>query len=119
MAAADRVFVNLEAVGAVLELIADAYAVRWQLLRFTHRNETRIQRVGQGRREDKSARFDTDNHVDAGVLVMLLEPVDGVMKAPVVLEQRGDVIEQDSRLGEIRESCSMTSPRCSRTTGAF
>src|SRR5207247_5706143 len=102
VSATNRVLVNLEAVGAVLERIAHAHALGWQLLRFTHRNKTCAQRVGQGRREDKTARFNADNHVNAGILVMLLEPVDGVMKALAVLQQRGDVIEQDSRLGEIR-----------------
>src|SRR5579884_114271 len=98
----DRVFVNFQCVRAVFQFVGNAGGLRRQFLRFAHRNESRLQPVRQRRSENKSARFDPRNHVDVVAFVVFAEPVNQRMKAVLVLEQRRQVVKQDSRLRIIR-----------------
>src|SRR5206468_12260315 len=63
--------------------------------------ETRPEGVGQCRSEDKPASFDADDGIDLSLAVVLLEAVDRGAKSAGVLEQGGDVVEEDAGLGEV------------------
>ena len=61
----DRVFVDLERVGAVLERVALAHARRRQLARLSHRREAGAEAIGDRRAEDEAAALDADDEIDA------------------------------------------------------
>src|SRR6185437_16595304 len=67
------------------------------------RDESRAQGISQGRREDKAARLDAENYVDLRLAVVILEAIDDGAEAAGVLEERGDVVEQDPRFREVRD----------------
>src|SRR5690242_20665922 len=64
LSAADRVFVHLERVAAVLELVSDFSRFCRKLFRLAHRYESRIQPISQSGAEDKTARLDSQNEID-------------------------------------------------------
>src|SRR6266702_3981820 len=98
----DRVEVNLQRVGAVLQVVADARGLRRQLLGLAYRHEARVQPVRQRRAEDEPARLDTEHQVDLLADVVRRQRVGQLCEALLVLQQRGDVVEQNARLGKIR-----------------
>ena len=63
-----RVVVDLERVGAVLEVVGRADAGRRQLARLAHRREAGADPVGDGGAEDEAAALDADDEVDALIL---------------------------------------------------
>ena len=64
-APAHGVVVNLERVGAVLEVVALAHGRRRQLARLAHRREAGAEAIGHRRPEDEPAALDADDDVDA------------------------------------------------------
>ncbi len=76
-------------------------AFRRQLLRLAHRHEAGAQSIRQSGSEDEAARFDADYRIDFRVLVVGLETVDDSAQPGRILQQRGDVVEENARLGEI------------------
>lgn len=65
-------------------------------------DEARVEAVCERRREDESAGLDADDDVNFLVDVILSERVNQHRESGPVAQQRGDVVEEDSRLGEIR-----------------
>ena len=57
----------LERVDAILELIARADGLRWQLARLSNRDEANAQSVRNRGSEDKAATFDADDRLLAGM----------------------------------------------------
>ena len=101
MAVADGVLVHLQGVGAVLQIVGDADAFGGQLLRLAHRHEAGAERVGERRGEDEAAGFDAEDDIDLRIAVVVLQAVDDAAKSVRVLEQRGDVVEENAGLGEV------------------
>jgi hypothetical protein len=54
------------------------------------------------RRENKPASFNAHNGIDFLIPISLRQPVNYGLQAARVFQQRGDVIKQNARLGEIR-----------------
>jgi hypothetical protein len=101
MALADRVPVNFERVLAVFQVVAVAFDLRWQFLRFANGNEARAQVIGQRRGEDETARFDADYAIDFFAAEMFDCPVDHRAQSFGVFEQSGDVVEENAWFREI------------------
>src|SRR5262245_40395501 len=98
----DRVLVNLERVTAVFQIVGYAGSFCGELTRLAHGRESCIQAVGQCGTEYESAGLDAEHQVDFFFKVVFGERVDQRGEAELVFEQRGNVIEEDPRLGEIR-----------------
>ena len=105
--AVDRVAVHLEAVGAVFEVVGDADRSCRQLAELAHRHEAGADAVGDRRAEDEAAALDADDEVDALAAYGVGQRVDRQLEALGVPQQRGDVVEQDARLGEVRDVANL------------
>src|SRR5262249_53351948 len=75
--------------------------VRRQLARLAHDGDPDAERVGQRRADDEAARLDTEHHVGRAAIA-LGQVVDGPSERRPVGQQRRDVLEDDARLGEVR-----------------
>ncbi len=95
----DGVAVDLELVGAVLELVLLADDRPRELARLADRHEAGAQAIRDRRGEDEAARLDADDAVDSGVGEAGDEIVDRPTERRRVAEQRCDVAEDDARLG--------------------
>ena len=89
------------AVGAVLEVVADARGFGGQLLGLAHGDEAGVQAVGERGAEDEAAGLDAEDEVDVLADVVRGQRVDELREAGLVLQQRGDVVEEDAGLGEV------------------
>src|SRR6185369_9399573 len=96
LAGLDRVLVHGERIAAVFELVFDFDGLPRQLAWFANRNEARLQLVRDRAAHDEAPRLDTDDDVDACRLIPLNERVDHIAKGRAVLEERGDVFEEDA-----------------------
>ena len=76
------------------------YGVR-QFLRLAHWHETGIQREGNGRRKEITARFNADDDIDGRGAVMIAQGVDGFAEAGLVFQKRSDVVKIDAGLGKV------------------
>jgi hypothetical protein len=56
---------------------------------------------GEGGAEEEATGLDPQDHIDVVVLEGLGHRVDGVLVRLGVVENRGDVLERDARLGEV------------------
>ena len=74
--------------------------MRRQLAGLPHRREAGLQPVGDRRAENESAALDADHQVDRLAQVRRGHRLDGQLKPFAVLQQRRDVVEQDSRPSE-------------------
>src|SRR6185312_1056242 len=101
LSAADCIFVHLERVAAVFELICDLCGLRWQLLRLTNRHESGVEAVGERGTENEASRLDSQNEINIFLHVVCGERIDQSGKADLVFEQRGDVVKEDSWFGKI------------------
>ena len=101
LAGVDRVAVDLELVGAVLELVLLADDRPRQLARLADRHEPGTQAIGDRRGEDEAARLDADDAVDGDVVEAADEVVDRPTEGGRVAEQRCDVAERDAGLGVV------------------
>ncbi len=99
---------HLQDVGAILQLIFDPLRRSRKFSGLAHRNEPRAQRVSDRRRKDEAAGFDPDHGIDPLAVVAVAQPVDDGLQPLRILQQRGDVIEQDAGLGEIRHLADQT-----------
>src|SRR4029077_5484658 len=89
---------NFELVTAVFELVGDGDDLPRQLLRLAHGDKSRAEAIGQRRRKNKSARFDSGDDVHMLPGVMLAQPVHQGMKAARILQQRGQIVKENARL---------------------
>ena len=101
LAGLDGVEVDFERVGAVFEIVGDAGYRCGQLARLADGDEAGIEAVGERGAEDESAGFDAEDEVDLAFKIVGGERVDEHGEAGAVFEQRGDVVEEDARLGEV------------------
>ena len=90
---------DLELVGAVLELVLLADDRPRQLACLADRHEAGAQAIRHRRGEDEAARLDADDAVDARVREAGDEVVDRPTERRRVAEQRRDVAEDDAWLG--------------------
>ena len=106
LAGLDCVEVDFERVGAVFEVVVHAGALRGKLLWLAHGDEACVQTVCDGWAKDEAASFDAQDEVDFFADVVGGEGVDELREAGFVLEESGDVIEEDSRLGEVGDGAN-------------
>jgi len=95
--------VHLDGVGPVLELIGLRGRLRGQLARLADGDEPLPEGVGEGGAEDEAPGLDAADHVVGRGSHQARESVDGGLQSLRALEQRRDVLEQDARLGEVRD----------------
>ena len=92
---------DLERVAAIFQVIADLFRFGGQLSRLADRNKSRIQPIGERWSKDKSAGLHAEHEVNLFADIVFRERVDQPSEAELVLEQRGDVIEQDALFREV------------------
>src|SRR5438093_7583322 len=98
---ADRIAVNFERVLAIFQVVAITLDLRGKLLRLAHRDETCAEMVGQGWCEDEATGLHSDNGINLSAAEVVGDPVNHGAQSTRVLEQRGDVVEENARIGEI------------------
>src|SRR4051812_4355619 len=100
-AARDRVRVQLESVEAVLESVLGAHRPPGQLSRLARSHEPALEPVGERGAEDEAAGLGAQDEVGLPRLGKLGELFDRFLQRLPVGEQRHDVLEDDSPLGEV------------------
>src|SRR2546428_11245707 len=125
----DRILVDRERVAAILELVLHLDGLARELAELANGNESRVQLMGERAADDEASRLDSDHHVDSLVLVPAYERVDDVPKRRTVLQERGDVLKEDSlgrevldvadfrlQIGDVHRPISY--PRCRGAQGS-
>ena len=102
-----RVLVNLEGVRAVLEVVGFLNRFRRQFAGFPDRNEPGPDLLRDSRSENEAAAFDADDRIDSLSNVRCRQQIDGRLEAKRIAQQRGDVVEEDAGLGEIRNAANV------------
>src|SRR5215471_7345996 len=97
------IVVNLERVGAVLEIVRRADCFRRQLPDLPDWREPGADAIGDRRADDEAAAFDADDEIDAFVVKRRREAVDYRVKARRVAQERRDVVEENPALRKIRD----------------
>ena len=95
------VHVDLDRVGAVLELVGLAGGLPGQLPGLADWHEALAELERQGRPEDEAAGFDAAHDVVGVRVDRGLEAGDRGRQPLGIAEERGDVLEHDPRLGEV------------------
>src|SRR5262249_17422654 len=85
-----------------------------KLLRFPHGYESGAQRIGDSGSEDESARFDSYDTIHAMSREVVAERVDDRAETAGMLEQRRNVVEEDSRLRIVGDLADQS---CERACG--
>ena len=111
LAGLDRVAVDLEGVGAVLEGVLDGQRLGRELAELADRDEARAELDRHRRAEDEAARLHADDDVDLLAPVGLEHEVDRLAVRGRILQQRRDVVEQDPRLREVRDLADLLAKR--------
>jgi len=101
LAGCDGVEVNLKGIGTVLKVISDAGHGSGELARLAHGHKAGVEAVGQGGSEDEAAGLDAKDQVNVVRDIVRRQGVNELGEASLVLEQGGDVVEQDAGLGEV------------------
>ena len=94
---ADGVVMDLEGVRAVFQRVFLAVLRAGELARLADRDEPGADRVRQRRADHVAAGLDPDDVVDLQILRAVDEEVDQRLESGRILEQRGDVAEEDAR----------------------
>src|SRR5208282_262858 len=94
----DGIFVDFERVCAVLQVIGYFCGLGGKLFRLANRDESRVEAIGESGSQNKSAGFDANDQVDFVAVVMRAKLVDQGTKTGLVLQQCGEIVEQDPRL---------------------
>src|SRR5688572_25973513 len=97
---------DLDAVGAVLELVVVADGLGRQLALLADRHEAHAKLVGDRGADDEAARLDARDLADRLALVAFDDLVDRAAQSHRVLEQRGDVAEHDPLVGIVRDGAN-------------
>src|SRR5579859_101306 len=92
------VFVNLQRVGAVFKGIRNAGGFCGELFGFADGHKTSPETIGQRGSEDKTSSFDACDYVNPVAVVMLTEAVDERVETLLVFQQRGEIVEENTRL---------------------
>src|SRR5205085_10251876 len=72
-----------------------------QLSRLSARNGSSAKSVRNGRTENEPTALDADDRIDTLVAEWKREPLDGRSESLRIAQQRGDVVEEDARLGKV------------------
>src|SRR5438445_554532 len=96
-----RVGVDLERVGAIFKRIRLPHGRERQLAGLSDRSEARADSIRDRRAENEPAALDADDDVDPLILKWERKAVDGRAESCRLLQQRRDVVEQDSSLRKI------------------
>src|SRR5262245_2805126 len=99
----DRVAVDLEEIGAVLELVLLALDLTRQLSRLAHGHEPRHMAIRDGRREHETAGLDAEHLVDVLVGERGRDRIDGGRERIGRGQKRSDVAKDDPGLRIIRD----------------
>src|SRR5882724_9316289 len=98
LARLDGIFVNFERVRSVFKGVGNSDGFGGKLFGFAYWNKSRAETVRQCRREDEAARFDARNNINRMIPEVIAEPVDQRVKALLVFQKRGEIVEKNSRL---------------------
>ena len=101
LAGLDGVLVDFQRVGTVLQVVSHAGDGRRELAGLADRDEAGVEPVGESGAKDEAASLDAEDEVDLLFDVVSSESVNEFGEAGLVFEQRGDVVEEDARLGKI------------------
>lgn len=107
-----RVLVDLNACRAVLERVVDTHRRAGQLAALAHRDEAQPRVHGDGCAEDESPRLRAGDGVDAP-LPRLRVGAHDLGEELGIRDQRGDVLEGDTGLREVRDVAQLPRIRCS------
>ena len=102
----DGVGVDLERVRAVLEVVGNAHHRRGQFSGLSDWNKAGVETIGQRGAEDESARLDAQHQVDFARNVVRGQRIDQLGESRLILEQRGDVVKKNPRLGKVRHGAN-------------
>ena len=97
----NRIAVDDKGVRSVLEAVFDFETVGGQFPWFPDWNEPGVQPVRQDPPENEPARFNADNFGNVLSLIVGGQFIDDRREGAGVFEQRGDVVEENTGLGEI------------------
>src|SRR5439155_7125506 len=101
LAGLNRVAVDLQPVGAILELVVVTEVLGGKLPLFADWHKADIQLVSERGANNKTARFDRRDLVDRLAAIRSAELFDDCLKAIRLFEQCRDVAKQHARLGKI------------------
>jgi hypothetical protein len=102
-AGVETVDVHVQLGAAVFKIVLHLVRAVRQLPRFAQRHERFVHLQRQGRREQKATRLRRRHGVDWPAPIMLQHQPDRFLKCRRVRQQRRDILEQDARLGKIRD----------------
>lgn len=122
LAGLDGIVLHLEEVLAVLLLVANGLTGTGELALLAHGNEAGTETEGQARAHEETTGFETDDHIGLLATVVLenveLKGADEGLVQGVVGEDGHDILEQNSRGGEVRE-LAQASAQLYLKTGEF
>src|SRR5690554_1069065 len=102
IAATEGVDVHFDRVGAVFECVLRTHRLVGKFALFADRYETGLQASSEQAPEDKSTGLDTDYLRDAASKKGLGEGFDRLLQKAIIGQHRGDVLELDAGLREVR-----------------
>src|SRR5579859_1021989 len=97
----DGIFVDLQSVGAVLELVAPFDRLRRELAGLADRHKAGVQTISQRRTKNETTRFNRQHGIHFGVEVVFGKRVDQRGKPDFVSEQGRNVVKKNSLFWEV------------------
>ncbi len=94
----DRIGLNLDRVGAVFEVVGEGHGGARQLAALPDHDEAAIEAVGQGRGDEKAARFDADENLRPVRPQRIAKLMHRLVPGAGMREQRRDVVEHGCRV---------------------
>ena len=101
MAGKQGVLVDLKGIGAVLQGIRGALRLIWQLPGLSDQGRPRMKLIGQRGGDNESSCLDANHQVNVPIGKPLGNLIDGRMEGLAIRQQRRDVFEENSLLGEV------------------
>ena len=93
---------DLEPIGAVFQRVVDPDHRTWKLARFANGHEANPEIRGQCRANDEATGFDPDDEIRLELFTDFAHLCHHCAPPLGVTQKRGDVTEENSRLGEVR-----------------
>src|SRR5262249_52076373 len=97
-----RIFPDFDRVPPIFDIVGEAYGASGEFALVANHCKSAAEFVGEGGSNQKAAGFDADKQIGLLGTQRLSETVDCRLPSAWMSEQRGDVVEQNARLGEIR-----------------
>src|SRR5215472_12593100 len=98
--------------GPIFQVVLHRDHLSGQLPLLAHRHEAGPENVSQRRSEDEAARFDPDDLIDMGALIAIGHRLHGKAQGTGILEQRGDVAEENPRLRIVWNTANVVLQPC-------